>query len=76
MRIVIVHWLDAWYSTLPQQQPHESIRQTTIGFLIEENDSGVLVAMEYQGEDFDDSRYHVFVPWEMIDYVEELVGVK
>ena len=73
MKIVEVHWDDAWVSTnsltVKQALKKQAIKTITVGQLIAENDAGVVMVLDSYPKTPKEGRVVNFVPWEMItDY--------
>lgn len=75
MRVVEVWWGDAHVSTndisIKKATDSKPIATITVGFLVAENDDGVVVAMDCWPKDPKNVKVHTFIPWGMVtDYYE------
>ncbi len=75
MKVVEVHWLDAWVSTnsltVKQALKKQAIKTITVGQLIAENDDGVVMVLDSYPKTPKEGRVVNFVPWAMItEYYE------
>lgn len=68
-----VTWLDAWHDTgyYGAHKDNTPITCVDIGYLMEENEDGVMLASSFT-EDSTQYRHMSFFPWEMIISMEEL----
>ena len=78
MDIAIIHWNDAWIDNIDldieQAKMQKSVKRSTCGYLVSENDEGVLLATDvYEGGKQVYSP--MFIPWGMISiqYTVELM---
>ena len=74
--IIEIEWLDAWSNSHGRYNPHyhyAAIPMKDVGYLIEENDRGILMSHcnQESGKCF---VGETFTPWEMIKSVEILDG--
>ena len=73
--LYVIEWLDAWHSGASYYSSHEdntTLTCTDVGFLMEENDEGVVLATSFT-EDSNQYRHVSFFPWEMIISMEVLI---
>ncbi len=75
MDIAVIHWVDAWIDTVDmgvdQAKKQKAINRSTCGYLVSENDEGVLLATDrYRGGKEVNSP--MFIPWGMIKTYEIL----
>ena len=70
MKIVEVHWNDAWVSTssitIKKALEKKPIKTITVGHLIAENDDGIVMVLDIYPNDPKEGRVVNFVPWEMV----------
>ncbi len=70
MQVVEIHWLDAHVSTddisIKAAQKTEGILTETIGYLIADNDAGLVVAMDRWPKSPKHVKVHTFIPWGMV----------
>jgi len=74
-KVCEITWDDAWVESgdysVKQAQKCKPIRTTTIGYLVAENDYGVVLATDIYEKDRKNVKIVNFVPWGMIvDYWE------
>jgi len=75
VKIVEVHWDDAWVSTnsisVKQAGKKKPIRTITVGHLIAENDDGIVMVLDAYPNNPKEGRVVNFVPWGMVaEYYE------
>ncbi len=75
MDIAVIHWVDAWIETcdleIKQAKNQKSVKRSTCGYLVSENEEGVLLATDrYKGGKEVNSP--MFIPWGMINTYEIL----
>ena len=74
MKTVEVTWLDAHCSTddttIDAAKKQKPIKTFTVGYLVAENDEGVILATDRYAEDPKTVRMTNFVPWGMIEKYE------
>ena len=71
MRVVEVLWGDAWISTgevsFKKAETLKPVMRTSIGYLVCENDDGVVICMDKYEEDPKNVHTHAFIPWGWIE---------
>ena len=71
MKVVEVLWGDAWCSTrdisVRKARDLKPVMRTSVGFLVEENDDGVVIAMDRYEDDPDHAHTHALIPWGWIE---------
>lgn len=75
MEIAVIHWVDAWIDHIDLDialaKKQKSIKRSTCGYLVSENEEGVLLATDrYEGGKEVNSP--MFIPWGMINTYEIL----
>ena len=70
MDVAIIHWVDAWIDNIDLDvalaKNQKSVKRSTCGYLVSENDEGVLLATDvYEGGKQVYSP--MFIPWGMIN---------
>ena len=75
MKTVEVWWGDAHVSTsdisIKKASVVKPIMTVTVGFLVAENDDGIIIAMDRWPKDPKCVKVHTFIPWGMVeDYYE------
>ena len=70
MKVVEVHWNDAWVSTAcintKKAATKKPIKTITVGHLIAESDDGIVMVLDIYPDDPKEGRVVNFVPWEMV----------
>ena len=71
MKVVEVVWGDAHVSTsdvsIKKAQSIKPVMTVTIGFLVADNDDGLVIAMDRWPSEPKDVKVHTFIPWGMIE---------
>jgi len=75
MKIVEVHWMDAWIDTqdlsLKKAKKLKPIQRFTVGYLIAENEHGLVLSTDYfPKKKIKEVSAPMVIPWGMIDYWE------
>jgi len=74
---VEVHWDDAWATTdettVKKARKLKPVRTFTIGYLMAENEHGVIVAADTYKKHKKDGKVHNLIPWGCITGYWELV---
>jgi hypothetical protein len=75
VKIVEVHWLDAWVDTseitIKQALKKKPILTISIGHLVAENDDGIVMVTDVYPNSPKKGRITSFVPWGMVaEYYE------
>jgi len=75
MKIVEVHWDDAWVDTdeisVKQALTKKPIRTITVGQLIAENDDGIVIVVDSYPKSPKKGRVTNMIPWSMVVYYYE-----
>ena len=75
MEIAVIHWVDAWIDHIDLDvalaKKQKSIKRSTCGYLISENEEGVLLATDWY-EGGKEVYSPMFIPWGMINTYEIL----
>ena len=78
-QVVLVHWIDAWANSAgyyDSSYAYESLPMIDIGYLVKENDAGILtsrcIQFDRKDETYRRHRGESFTPWEMVTKVEIL----
>ena len=80
MKVFEVVWGDAHVSTsdvsIKKAKTTKPIMTVTIGFLVAENDDGIVLAMDMWPKDPKSVKVHTFIPWGMVEEYYEWVDAK
>ena len=73
MQVVEVHWIDAYVSTsetsLKKAAKLKPVQTITIGFLVSENEHGIVLAMDLWPKSPKEFKAYTFIPWGMVEEV-------
>ena len=71
MKVVEVLWGDAWCSTgevsFKKAKSLKPVMRTSVGYLVAENDDGVVLAMDKFEDDAETVHTHALIPWGWIE---------
>lgn len=71
MQVVEVLWGDAHVSTndisLKRASEVKPVMTVTVGFLVSENDDGLIIAMDRWPKHPKHVKVHTFIPWGMVE---------